>query len=183
MANAVSIHLGKISKSKKMELKARDSGIDIAMLASSVTMHRLLEGVHVYRVHDQTELLALINQLPGILTVNTRVRLIIIDSIAFHFRQNLQDTAHRSRLLGSLSQQLNQIAYESNVAIVTTNHMTTKFESSSSGGIAAASAGRGFIGGSGAISDSVTSFGSSSSSSSSTSCSSSSSSYHQQQSP
>jgi RAD51-like protein 2 len=128
MANAVSAHLTKISRSRKMEQKSRELGIDLLPVASSMTTNRFLEGINVYRVHDQMELLALIEQMSGILSLNSKIRIIIIDSIAFHFRQSLQDTAHRSRLLGSLSQQLNQLAFEYNVAIVVVNHMTTKIE-------------------------------------------------------
>jgi RAD51-like protein 2 len=113
MATAVSTHLSKISRSRKMDHKARELGVDFVAIAAAMTMNRFLEGINVYRVHDQIELLALIDQLPGILSLNSKIRIIIIDSIAFHFRQSLQDTAHRSRLLSSVSQQLNQLAISS----------------------------------------------------------------------
>jgi RAD51-like protein 2 len=129
MATAVSTHLSKISRSRKMDHKARELGVDFVAIAAAMTMNRFLEGINVYRVHDQIELLALIDQLPGILSLNSKIRIIIIDSIAFHFRQSLQDTAHRSRLLSSVSQQLNQLAHEFHVAVAVTNHMTTKIDS------------------------------------------------------
>ena len=54
--------------------------------------------------------------------------MVIIDSIAFPFRQNVYDVAARSRLLCTLAQTLNQVAFEFNVAIVVTNHVTTRFD-------------------------------------------------------
>lgn len=128
MASAVSAHLNKISKSRKMEQKSRELGVDLVPIASAMTMNRFLEGITVFRVHDQVELLALIDQLPGLLALNSKIRMVIIDSIAFHFRQSLQDTAGRSRILTTVSQQLNQVAYDSQCAICLTNHMTTKIE-------------------------------------------------------
>ena len=87
----------------------------------------------MYRVHEQTELLAVISQLPGFLKTHTRVRLIVLDSVAFHFRQTTQDAAKRGRILSGISQALNQMAFENNLAVVITNHVTTRFGGSTGG--------------------------------------------------
>ena len=60
----------------------------------------MLDGLQVYRPHDYTELLAIVNQLPAYLKVKPKVRLVIIDSVAFHFRQNLQASRVSSELSG-----------------------------------------------------------------------------------
>jgi RAD51-like protein 2 len=57
-----------------------------------------------------------------------QVKIIVIDSIAFHFRQDLQDTTSRSRVLSSVAQTLNQIAHEHSVAVVLINHITTRID-------------------------------------------------------
>ena len=49
--------------------------------------------------------------------VHLQVRLVVIDSIAFHFRQGTQGMADRSRLLAGLSQQLLQQAEARDVAV------------------------------------------------------------------
>jgi RAD51-like protein 2 len=50
----------------------------------------ILDGIHVYRVHDEACQTATINSLPAFLKQraekHTPVRLVIIDSIAFHYR-------------------------------------------------------------------------------------------------
>ena len=55
--------------------------------ALECTRDKFLAGVHVARAHDQTSLLAMVNYLQAFLKEHRRVRLVIIDSIAFHFRQ------------------------------------------------------------------------------------------------
>ena len=60
------------------------------------TRDRLLAGIHVFRAHDQTELLSIVANLPAFLAQRAAVRLVVLDSVAFHFRQDLQDTAQVS---------------------------------------------------------------------------------------
>lgn len=66
------------------------------------------------------------------LETHAKVRLIVIDSIAFHFRQDLQETSARARVLSLVAQRLNQSAFTHNTAIVLTNHMTTKIDKGTS---------------------------------------------------
>lgn len=91
-------------------------------------MFRFLEGINVFRCHDQIELLATINHLFAYLKLKPQVRIVIIDSIAFHFRQDVADAAARGRVLGSMAQTLHQLAYEHDIAVVVINHVTTKFD-------------------------------------------------------
>ena len=60
------------------------------------TRDRLLAGIHVFRAHDQTELLSIVANLPAFLAQRAAVRLVVLDSVAFHFRQDLQDAAQVS---------------------------------------------------------------------------------------
>ncbi|KAF7244488.1 hypothetical protein EYD10_09472 [Varanus komodoensis] len=55
-----------------------------------------------------------------------RVRLIVIDGIAFPFRHDFQDLSLRTRLLNGLAQQLISIANDHTAAVVLTNQMTTR---------------------------------------------------------
>lgn len=91
-----------------------------------------LNGIHVMRVHDYTEQLSAVARLPGLIQANPKVRLVVIDSIAFHFRHgsSSQDFGKRTRLLAGMAQRLNELAHKQNVAVVLINQMTTKVESS-----------------------------------------------------
>ncbi|XP_038059401.1 DNA repair protein RAD51 homolog 3-like [Patiria miniata] len=89
------------------------------------SMEKLLSGIHCFRCHDYTELLALVNLLPEILDKHKKVKLIVIDSIAFHFRHDFDDFSLRTRLLNGLAQSLIKIASDYRLAVVLTNQMTT----------------------------------------------------------
>jgi RecA/RadA recombinase len=116
-------------------------------LLDQMTIEHLLDNISFYRCYSQTELIAVIHQLKDLLAFsyadatgsstsntslssfpsnNNPVKLIIIDSIAFPFRNNLLEVVQRNRVLNQLLQQLNEIAYEYELAVVLVNHMTTK---------------------------------------------------------
>ncbi|KAI8877649.1 hypothetical protein K501DRAFT_148862, partial [Backusella circina FSU 941] len=84
--------------------------------------------IHLFRVLSHAELLALIHQLPDILRVYTKVKLIIIDSIAYHFRLNTLDYGKRPLLLKWIAQRLDAIAQAQGIAVVMTNHVTRESE-------------------------------------------------------
>ncbi len=128
MAQEVSQHLLKLARSSSA--KKSEAHLSHLAAAENMTMERFLEGIHVFRAHDQTETIATINHLPAFLKSKTKIKVVVVDSIAFHFRQDLNDTAARSRVLSALAQTLNQVAYEHNLAVVLINHVTTRFERS-----------------------------------------------------
>jgi RAD51-like protein 2 len=55
-----------------------------------------------------------------------QVKLVVIDSVAFHFRQDFRDMALRTRLLNGMAQQLLRLAAENELAVVLVNQMTTR---------------------------------------------------------
>jgi RAD51-like protein 2 len=140
--NSSSMSAADIAKATNEAAALRQQRIGIA---SEVTPEKLMQGIDVCRVHSQTELLAIINTLPSYFantssnsgsgssnvgsdsTVSvTPLRLVVIDSIAFHFRGDLQDYQTRTRLLTGIANKLQDLAYKNNAATVVTNHMTTK---------------------------------------------------------
>lgn len=46
-----------------------------------------------------------------------QVKIIVIDSIAFHFRQDFQDMAQRTRVLAEMSQRLMHLAEQKDLAV------------------------------------------------------------------
>ncbi|XP_075994098.1 DNA repair protein RAD51 homolog 3 [Genypterus blacodes] len=90
------------------------------------TVETILSDLFVLRCYDYVELLAEVHLLPDFLSQHPRVRLLVIDSIAYPFRQQFDDLSHRTRLLNGLAQQLISMATTHNIAVVITNHMTTK---------------------------------------------------------
>ncbi|KAG0192433.1 DNA repair protein rad51c [Apophysomyces sp. BC1034] len=80
------------------------------------TLERILEKIHVFRVLDHAELIAIIRQLPMILKEKPNVKLVILDSIAFHMRLNVRDARVRTNLLQLISQTLMKIADQHELA-------------------------------------------------------------------
>jgi RAD51-like protein 2 len=143
MAAELSNHLHKLARGQAAKNKSQDAIVNQISAAQSMTRDRFLEGIQIFRVHDQTETIATINHLAAYLKLHTKIRLVVIDSIAFHFRQDLTDTTARSRMLSSVAQTLNQLAYDHNLAVVVVNHVTTRFERSMSAGGRTSSGGAG----------------------------------------
>ena len=84
----------------------------------------LLRKIHVYRAFDMTEQLATIKHLPAFLREHPAVHLVIIDSVAYHFRRGFPDMAVRARMLTGLAQELLQLASEFHLAVVVTNQVS-----------------------------------------------------------
>ncbi|XP_060751369.1 DNA repair protein RAD51 homolog 3 isoform X2 [Tachysurus vachellii] len=99
----------------------------------SFTVEKILSGVFLTRCHDHVALLAELHLLPDFLRKRPQVRLVVIDSVAFPFRHELEDVSQRTRLLSGFSQQLTRLASaQHGPAVVLTNQMTTKILSGQS---------------------------------------------------
>ncbi|CAJ2655606.1 unnamed protein product [Trifolium pratense] len=96
--------------------------------AYGVKMHpnSILENIFYFRVCSYTEQIALVNYLDKFVTEHKDVKIIIIDSVTFHFRQDFEDMALRTRLLGEMSLKLMKLAKNFSLAVVMLNQVTTK---------------------------------------------------------
>ncbi|KAI7742884.1 hypothetical protein M8C21_019740 [Ambrosia artemisiifolia] len=86
-----------------------------------------LENISYFRVCSYTEQIALTNYLDKFITEHKDVKVVIIDSITFHFRQDFDDMALRTRVLGGMALNLMKLARKFGVAVVVLNQVTTKF--------------------------------------------------------
>ena len=121
-------HLFKMTEiTEKKKGEGHELSIARRSAATNCNVEHLLRGIHLIRVHDSTELLAIVNRLSSLIDQCGDIKLVIIDSIAFPFRQNLHDVATRTRILAGVASKLQQVAYEKNIAVVVTNHVTSKF--------------------------------------------------------
>ncbi|XP_046439069.1 DNA repair protein RAD51 homolog 3-like isoform X2 [Daphnia pulex] len=91
------------------------------------------ENIFVYRCKEVTDLLSCVMILKEFLKSHRQVKLIVIDSLAFHFRHDLENTALRSRVLHKIAAELSRMAVDFGTAVVVTNQMTTKFDSKGQG--------------------------------------------------
>lgn len=93
MQMAVTIQLPKSQGGSEGECVYIDTegsfnALRVQKIAERFDLKDPLKGIHVFRVLNHTEFVAIIMQLTEILTNRTRVKLVIIDSIAYHLRVN-----------------------------------------------------------------------------------------------
>ena len=85
-------------------------------------------------MHDHAEQLAVVKTLPAFIRDHPDVRLVVLDSVAFHFRHGFHNRyAERARILSQLAQDLNRLADKSGLAVVVTNHVTTRLNRNDGG--------------------------------------------------
>ncbi|EMP37740.1 DNA repair protein RAD51 like protein 3 [Chelonia mydas] len=83
---------------------------DFQKSLETFSLESILSHIYYFRCHDYTELLAQVYLLPDFLSEHSKVRLVIVDGIAFPFRHDFEDLSLRTRLLNGLAQQLISIA-------------------------------------------------------------------------
>ncbi|XP_069154258.1 DNA repair protein RAD51 homolog 3 isoform X2 [Solanum lycopersicum] len=97
--------------------------------ACQVNMHPkdFLENIFYFRVCSYTEQIAVVNYLEKFISEHKDVKVVIIDSITFHFRQDFDDMALRTRLLGGMALKLMKLAKKFTLAVILLNQVTTKY--------------------------------------------------------
>lgn len=119
--------IAKATSEHCMFMASTDKTNDLHREATLFTVESILSGIHYVRCHDYTQLMATLHSLHLFLKTHLKVRLIIVDSIAFTFRWDCDDFTIRTRLLNSTAQTLSSLATLHSLAVVVTNQMTTRF--------------------------------------------------------
>ena len=149
MANALVEHVRSRAIRKLATSRAKESAvIDRAENADtmvSITPETILQGIHIFRVHDEANQTCTMYNLPKFLLdleqKETPVKLVVIDSIAFHYRvasaasisrrgnvnkknTSLSSTHNLTRMAAFLA----ELASEFDLAVLAINHLTTRIE-------------------------------------------------------
>lgn len=94
-----------------------------------ITQESLLNGIHIARIYTLVDLLAFLKQLPALCT-RLNARLVVVDSIAFHFRHGFDDFRLRTRVLSGLAQDLCALAADQRLAVLLVNQVTVQGDDS-----------------------------------------------------
>lgn len=78
-----------------------------------------LNRLHVFRATSYPEFMSLITELPTIVQRYPNTKLIVIDSITYHFRVNVSTKNDRDNILHYIGLSLFRIAKENNLAVST----------------------------------------------------------------
>ncbi|KAI9209129.1 P-loop containing nucleoside triphosphate hydrolase protein [Polychytrium aggregatum] len=92
--------------------------------AHRLSLQTFLSGIHIFRAHDSDRQLEILQHLDQF-CADRNVSLVVLDSVAYHFRQGSTDTRHRSRMLHLMSQSMMRTANKHHLAIVAMNQVTT----------------------------------------------------------
>mmetsp|Transcript_37328 Transcript_37328/g.49181 ORF Transcript_37328/g.49181 Transcript_37328/m.49181 type:complete len:460 (+) Transcript_37328:49-1428(+) len=131
-------HLNRIAKSRQQRQLA---GGQVQQLNQVLpTRDQILQGILVFRAHDHTEQIAMVRYLSTFMKKNPEVKLVVLDSIAFHFRHGFaagqkNNMGGRTKILSDMAQRLTKLAQEHDVAVVVINQMTTKIDSMAAGSV------------------------------------------------
>ncbi|CAK9154502.1 unnamed protein product [Ilex paraguariensis] len=90
-----------------------------------------LANIYYFRICSYTELIAVINYLEKFISEHKDVKVVIVDSITFHFRQDFEDMALRTRLLSGMALKLMKLAKKFTLAVILLNQVTTKYSEGS----------------------------------------------------
>ncbi|KAL9671639.1 hypothetical protein QQ045_009209 [Rhodiola kirilowii] len=90
-----------------------------------------LRNIFYFRVCSYQEQIELINNLETFISAHKDVKIVIVDSIAFHFRQEFEDLSTRTRILSGMASNLTKLAKNSKLAVVLLNQVTAKHKEGS----------------------------------------------------
>ncbi|KAL6499380.1 DNA repair protein rad51c [Orobanche hederae] len=90
-----------------------------------------MDNIFYFRICTYTEQIAVVNYLEKFINEHKDVKVVIIDSITFHFRQDFEDMALRTRLLSGIALKLMKLAKKFDLAVVLLNQVTTKYNEGS----------------------------------------------------
>lgn len=149
------------SAGRRMEARrarAADFGggaVDEELVPAWFTPESILEGIHIFRVHDEPSQTCTLYSLPQFLMEQEEkghpVKLLVIDSLAFHYRvantstssnnngggggsnNNRNNSLSNTHNLTRMSTFLTELASEFDMAVVALNHLTTKIEKDENG--------------------------------------------------
>ena len=149
MANALVDHVKSramrmLATSRAKEGTDSEHAEDTTML-NLITPEFILKGIHIFRVHDESTQTCTLYNLPKFLLEleqkGTPVKLVVIDSVAFHYRvssgasstKNGNDNKKNSSLtsthnLTRMSAFLSELASEFDLAVLAINHLTTRID-------------------------------------------------------
>ncbi|CAI9103678.1 OLC1v1002209C1 [Oldenlandia corymbosa var. corymbosa] len=104
---------------------------DLPGCQAKLTSNDFLANINYFRICSYTEQIAVINYLDKFISEHPDVKVVIVDSITFHFRQDFEDMALRTRLLGGMALKLMKLAKKFSLAVILLNQVTTKYSGGS----------------------------------------------------
>lgn len=147
MAGALVDHV-KSSALRKMEANIDNTNTTTPeeLVPSWFTPESILDGIHIFRVHDEASQTCTLYNLPQFLQEQeekgTPVKILVIDSLAFHYRvaSSIGSSSNKggnflstTTSLTRMAAFLQELASEFDLAVVALNHLTNKMDKDRTG--------------------------------------------------
>jgi len=98
--------------------------------ARTLTVEKMLKNIFCFRAYDHNEQIICVEVLEEFIKKHPRVKLIVMDSVAFHFRYGFSEKYQlRNMLLKKMEHILQHLAQKHNLAVVLMNQVTTRIKS------------------------------------------------------
>ncbi|KAL7421892.1 hypothetical protein Q5752_003664 [Cryptotrichosporon argae] len=105
--------------------RLRDTADSLAR-HTTVSTPDILAGIHLVRIATQVQMVAFLNTLDDWLEAHAKVRLVVIDTLSFHFRQPSVEVGVRKRVMELVKQKIAKATTVHRCAVVVTNQLATK---------------------------------------------------------
>ncbi|KAL2892441.1 DNA repair protein RAD51-like protein 3, partial [Bienertia sinuspersici] len=99
---------------------------DVQAVKKKLIPENFLANIFHFRICSYTEQIAMINHLDKWVSEHRDVKLVVVDSVTFYFRQDFEDMALRTRKLGEMALKLMKLAQKYSLAVVLLNQVATK---------------------------------------------------------
>ncbi|XP_062560190.1 DNA repair protein RAD51 homolog 3-like isoform X1 [Armigeres subalbatus] len=99
---------------------------DLVEATRDLTIDNLMNGVYYKHIHSCSEMLEGLVTLEKLLKSGEKVKLVVIDSISFLIRNNIENTLERIRVDHVILTKLHILAQQYKCAVVITNDVTTR---------------------------------------------------------
>ncbi|XP_053696864.1 DNA repair protein RAD51 homolog 3 [Sabethes cyaneus] len=99
----------------------------LAYAIRDFTVDKLMDGVYYKHIQQCSELLDGINSLERLLRAEEKIRLVVLDSMSYIIRNNIENTMERIRIGYQILTKLHALANQYKCAVIITNDVTTRF--------------------------------------------------------
>ncbi|WVQ99572.1 hypothetical protein IAU59_006708 [Kwoniella sp. CBS 9459] len=99
---------------------------EVLTRSTDVSPRDVVRGIHFVRIHTQVQMIGFIHTLDEWLDGHSKVNLVVIDTLSYHFRQPGLEMGARRRVMELVKQKIGQATTVHRCAVIVCNQLATK---------------------------------------------------------